>query len=65
MPKGIPNKKVIEDVIDPKIVCGHEEIVHKPDCKACHSLKAFCGQRWNRCGGHGEHHENDCQTLCI
>ena len=49
-----------------KIVCRHEEIVHRTDCKQCWDVeKKYCGKKWLRCGVHGEHIETDCQKLCV
>lgn len=47
------------------MMCGHEEIPHAVDCKACWEGKRFCGLKWFRCGGHGPHVETDCEKLCM
>ena len=60
-----PKVETIKLPTIPVIICGHEEVVHSPICKECHSLKRMCGLRWNRCGAHGEHVESDCKTLCV
>jgi len=63
--EGSKNKPKSELSDDKPLICGHEEIVHSPICKPCHAGKAFCNLKWFRCGGHGEHVESDCQTLCV
>lgn len=50
-------KKKIKEKIKEKaevkpVICGHEEIAHE-------------GEKWFRCGGHGEHILADCQKLCV
>lgn len=72
-PKGSKNKPKVKTrsinqdtgVIEKPVICGHEEVKHAIDCKQCWQVeKQFCGKRWFRCGGHGEHIELDCQKLC-
>ena len=59
-PKGIKNKPIVKSEITEEkkvtnirpVVCGHEEV------RTENGVKLF------KCGSHGEHSLDECQTLC-